>query len=113
MLGGNDFSYQVIIDAMRILSRSSLRDFWKSHPDAEEALKTWYYEASHADWQSPADVKTAHRNASSVGWVDTRKPNQILAIVGFPLSLQPNLHSYFRYKIDMIGWIGTKLASTS
>jgi mRNA-degrading endonuclease HigB of HigAB toxin-antitoxin module len=43
---------------MRILSRSTLRDFWESHPDAEEALKTWYYEASHADWQSPADVKT-------------------------------------------------------
>ncbi len=57
---------RVIIDAMRILSRSTLRDFWESHPDAEEALKTWYYEASHADWQSPADVKTAHRNASII-----------------------------------------------
>ena len=51
---------------MRILSRSTLRDFWESHPDTEEALKTWYYEASHADWQSPADVKTAHRNASII-----------------------------------------------
>jgi mRNA interferase HigB len=51
---------------MRILSRSTLRDFWESHPDTEEALKTWYYEASHADSQSPADVKTAHRNASII-----------------------------------------------
>lgn len=51
---------------MRILSPSTLRDFWESHPDTEEALKTWYYEASHADWQSPADVKTAHRNASII-----------------------------------------------
>jgi mRNA interferase HigB len=51
---------------MRILSRSTLRDFWESHPDTEEALKTSYYEASHADWQSPADVKTAHRNASII-----------------------------------------------
>jgi mRNA interferase HigB len=51
---------------MRILSRSTLRDFWESHPDTEEALKTWYYEASHAEWQSPADVKTAHRNASII-----------------------------------------------
>jgi mRNA interferase HigB len=32
---------------MRILSRSTLRDFWESHPDTEEALKTWYYEASY------------------------------------------------------------------
>lgn len=54
------------IDVMRILSRSSLQNFWKSHPDAEEALKTWYYEASCADWQSPNDVKTAHRNASII-----------------------------------------------
>lgn len=51
---------------MRILSRSTLRDFWETHPDAEAALKTWYYEASHADWQSPADIKIAHRNVSII-----------------------------------------------
>jgi len=51
---------------MRILSRNTLRDFWKFHPDAEEALKTWYYEASHANWQSPADIKANHRNASII-----------------------------------------------
>ncbi|MBW4482359.1 MAG: type II toxin-antitoxin system HigB family toxin [Tildeniella torsiva UHER 1998/13D] len=49
---------------MRILSRSTLRNFWESHPDVEEALKAWYYEASHARWQSPADIKSAYRNAS-------------------------------------------------
>lgn len=52
---------------MRILSRSTLRNFWESHPDIEEALKAWYYEASHAKWQSPADIKNAHRNASILG----------------------------------------------
>lgn len=57
---------QVIVDIMRILSRSTLRNFWESHPDAEEALKTWYYEASHADWQSPVDIKSAHGNASII-----------------------------------------------
>jgi mRNA interferase HigB len=51
---------------MRILSRSTLQNFWKSHPDVEEALKTWYYEASHASWQSPIEVKSAHRNASII-----------------------------------------------
>jgi mRNA interferase HigB len=55
-----------MINAMRILSRSTLRSFWESHPDAEEALKTWHYEASHADWQSPVDVKSAHSNASII-----------------------------------------------
>ena len=32
----------------------------------EEALKTWYYEASHANWLSPTDIKAAHRNASII-----------------------------------------------
>jgi len=51
---------------MRILSRSTLRDCWEKHPDIEEALKTWYYEASHTNWQSPADIKANHRNASII-----------------------------------------------
>ncbi len=29
-------------------------------------MKTWYYEASHADWQNPVDVKSAHGNASII-----------------------------------------------
>jgi mRNA interferase HigB len=58
------FWEQAAIGVMRILSRKTLRNFWKLHPDVEEALKSWYYEASHADWQSPADVKAVHRNAS-------------------------------------------------
>lgn len=32
----------------------------------EEALKTWYYEASYANWLSPTDIKAAHRNASTI-----------------------------------------------
>ena len=51
---------------MRIISRSTLRDFWESHRGIEEALKTWYYEASHANWQSPADIKAEHRNVSII-----------------------------------------------
>lgn len=54
------------MSAMRILSRSTLRNFWEAHSDAEEALKTWYYEASHANWQSPVDIKSAHGNASII-----------------------------------------------
>ncbi len=52
--------------SIRILSRSTLRDFWEFHPDVEEALKTWYCEVSHADWQSPVDIKAAHGNASII-----------------------------------------------
>ena len=57
---------QATIDSTRILYRSTLRNFWETRPDVEEALKTWYYEASHADWLSPTDIKAAHRNASII-----------------------------------------------
>ncbi len=31
--------------------------------DAETPLRVWYAEASRADWQTPADIKAAYRNA--------------------------------------------------
>lgn len=49
---------------MRIIALGRLRDFWQKHPQAERPLRNWYAEAKHANWQSPADIKAAHRNAS-------------------------------------------------
>jgi mRNA interferase HigB len=51
---------------MRVIARSTLRDYWKIHSDVEDALRTWYYEASRATWLSPADVKEDHRSASII-----------------------------------------------
>lgn len=54
---------------MRIISRAMLRDFWETpaFSDAEHALKSWYDEAKHANWQTPQDIKDQFRNASFVG----------------------------------------------
>jgi mRNA interferase HigB len=52
---------------MRIIARSTLREFWESHPRGSEArpiLETWYARAKHANWQTPADVKAAYGDAS-------------------------------------------------
>jgi mRNA interferase HigB len=51
---------------MRIIALGTLRNFWQRHADAEIPLRSWYAAASRADWRSPADVKTAYRNASFV-----------------------------------------------
>ncbi|MBW4600190.1 MAG: type II toxin-antitoxin system HigB family toxin [Calothrix sp. FI2-JRJ7] len=51
---------------MRIIARSTLREFWELHPDAEQPLKAWYDEVSHANWESPTDVKSLYRNASII-----------------------------------------------
>lgn len=49
---------------MRIIAIRTLRDFWLSHPDAEQALKAWIQEAAAADWRSPHDIKAQFRSAS-------------------------------------------------
>jgi mRNA interferase HigB len=49
---------------MRIIARGTLRDYWEKHPDVRQALQAWYADASHAQWESPADIKDVYRNAS-------------------------------------------------
>jgi mRNA interferase HigB len=51
---------------MRIIARKTVREFWKQHPDAELPLQAWYADTKQAIWKSPADIKTAYRNASFV-----------------------------------------------
>lgn len=49
---------------MRIISRKTLREFWDKHPGARQPLQAWYNDAKHAEWRSPADIKSVYRNAS-------------------------------------------------
>ena len=49
---------------MRVIAKKILREFWKKHADAEEQLKTWYREASKAEWASPSDIKNEYAKAS-------------------------------------------------
>lgn len=51
---------------MRIIALSTLKAFWEKHPDAELPLRSWYAEASRAEWKTPADIKTAYRSASFI-----------------------------------------------
>ncbi|MFH1117674.1 MAG: type II toxin-antitoxin system HigB family toxin [Pseudomonadota bacterium] len=51
---------------MRVYSKSTLRDFWERHPDAEQPLKTWYAMAKAAEWNSPAEVKQRYADVSIV-----------------------------------------------
>ena len=50
--------------AMRVIARSTLEAFWKQYPDGEQALRSWYQEALHANWHLPPDIKAQYRNAS-------------------------------------------------
>lgn len=49
---------------MRVISKKVLREFWEKHNDAEEKLKTWYKEASKANWVTPYNIKKDYAKAS-------------------------------------------------
>ena len=49
---------------MRIISRRKLREFWVKHTEAKQALRVWYHDVKRAAWKTPADIKSAYRNAS-------------------------------------------------
>jgi len=52
---------------MRIIAKSTLRDFWTEHPDAEGALLAWYREVEKEDWDTPAKVKEKYGSARIIG----------------------------------------------
>jgi mRNA interferase HigB len=52
---------------MRIIAKSTLRDFWTEHPDAEQPLLAWYREVEKENWDTPAKVKEKYGSASIIG----------------------------------------------
>ncbi|MCK4919914.1 MAG: type II toxin-antitoxin system HigB family toxin [Bacteroidales bacterium] len=49
---------------MRVIAKKILGEFWEKYTDSEESLKTWYKEASKANWNSPNDIKAEYTKAS-------------------------------------------------
>jgi mRNA interferase HigB len=49
---------------LRIISRKILREFWESHADSEQQLKSWYRETGDAEWKTPKEVKVEYPSAS-------------------------------------------------
>ena len=48
----------------RIFSKGTLREFWETHPDAEQYLKTRYNTVLNANWKTSKDVKLTYAQAS-------------------------------------------------
>ena len=49
---------------LRVIANKVLRDFWEMHPDCEQALKSWFQEASNAAWKNPNQVRNEYPSAS-------------------------------------------------
>ncbi|MBW1800585.1 MAG: type II toxin-antitoxin system HigB family toxin [Deltaproteobacteria bacterium] len=63
---------------MHVISRKALRAFYgrPGCKDAKDPLEAWFYEAKHADWRSPADIKARYRTASFL------KDNRVVFNIG-------------------------------
>jgi mRNA interferase HigB len=49
---------------LRIISRKILREFWEKHSDAKQQLKSWFQEASKANWRNSNQIKKDYPSAS-------------------------------------------------
>ena len=49
---------------MRVIAKSTLRDFWEKHADCEQQLKSWYQEANQANWTNTNQIKKEYPSAS-------------------------------------------------
>src|SRR5580698_4975294 len=87
---------------MRIISRKRLRQFWerRGHSDVEQPLKSWFREASKADWSGPSAVKAMYRSASLVG-----NSRVVFNIAGNKYRLVVKVN--YPYRVVYIRFVGT------
>jgi mRNA interferase HigB len=52
---------------MRIIARSTIRNFWERFPNAENPLKVWFGEVKKGGWEDFNQLKAQFGNASVVG----------------------------------------------
>lgn len=49
---------------MRVIAKSTLREFWKNHADSEQPLKSWFRETEKAYWETINDLRKEYPKAS-------------------------------------------------
>lgn len=85
---------------MRIIKRSTLIEFWKRHPDAEQPLKAWFHEAKSEKWNNANIIKAQYRNSSILP-----KGRVVFNVAGNKYRLVVAIH--YKSKIVFIRFVGT------
>jgi mRNA interferase HigB len=52
---------------LRVISIKRLREFWTTHADAEDPLKTWFATAKRARWGTLVEVQHTYSYAEAAG----------------------------------------------
>lgn len=90
---------------MRVISRKAIREFSarnRRHDKdaAESELNAWFYEARHANWSSPAEVKEKYGSASIL-----KNGRCVFNICGNNYRLIVRIN--YIHQIIYIRWLGT------
>ncbi|MGI8891959.1 MAG: type II toxin-antitoxin system HigB family toxin [Bacteroidia bacterium] len=85
---------------MRVVAKSTLRNFWSKHKDCEQQLKSWYHENQSADWKSPSALKRDYPSASILS-----NDRIVFNIKGNKYRLVVKLN--FKFQMMWIRFIGT------
>ena len=86
---------------MRVIAKSTLREFWARHPQAEVPLRTWYVVVNRVTWKGPADIKAMFgRN------VDFIRDNRIIFDIGGN-KYRLIVHVDYLYARVLIKFVGT------
>jgi mRNA interferase HigB len=76
---------------MRILSKRTLREFWKDHQDCEQQLLSWYKDIKTAEFGSTEELIGAFANCRSIGsnrFIFNIKGNRYRLVVKISFELQ-------------------------
>ena len=52
---------------MRVVSKSTLKEFWTKYPEAEKPLKIWFEKINKHNWTNPNEIKAVFADADQVG----------------------------------------------
>ena len=85
---------------MNVISKRTLIQFYKRHPQAKSALEVWHADARKAEWSTPDDIKMVYSSASFL------KDNRVVFnIKGNDFRLI--VHIDYKRKIVRVKFIGT------
>ena len=76
---------------MKILNQQILKNFWKRHPESEQAIKAWFCEAKTGSWRTSEEVLKAFSGAKLLqeGIISFElMPRQFYLTVAFKASTQ-------------------------
>lgn len=85
---------------MRIIAVKTLREYANEFQKAEQALFSWYDEATIAEWNNAAELKTQYRSASIIN-----NKRVVFNIQGNNYRLIVDIE--YRLKIVFVVWFGT------